>query len=521
MSASAAGSTSTLAEAELFCPFGSAVFDVPFTFCRICVPAATPAFTVTLMVNVTVVFPANEAMVPVMLPAAPTAGAAPPQPAGRVMEAKVVFAGVIINSSAVVAAVAPVFLKVIVYVITPPAATTLGETVSVTLRSCAWAAGAASRAARPSTRSAAPPIPSLRARAATPARSQWASRFAAWSATRALPTSPILRPLRSTDTTFPTIRPRLRESVPREASPRVRKFGEPRRSSTSRCALKPSSPCVNRMSPGRSPAGAAGLTSMLSPSPIAGAMLRPTARKRKERPLASKSSASAANSAEARRSVFASMVLDGPHGSRVGEKAKNMAGHLFHNVREQMQREFERRRAVIGHKAARQHFRRGAAAAERHEFVSGSVFEEVDLAERRRSSRSHAGFPVPGRAVDPQALRLAAQVARKIAPENDAIVAQHFGAGRGLPQSGRGALPRAGMAQKEQATPLRIRHAAGMQFDSGAPSQPVDHQHLVERVFERLERHAGIEVPARQQYAAAGELVADRGQFVGGGSERG
>jgi hypothetical protein len=95
MTARSADIIVTLLVAVLFAGVGSKVVEVTVALPEMTVPPATPAFTVTTSVNDAVPALARaEPSVHVTVPVAPAAGAVHVQPAGRAIDANVVFVGV-------------------------------------------------------------------------------------------------------------------------------------------------------------------------------------------------------------------------------------------------------------------------------------------------------------------------------------------------------------------------------------------------------------------------------------------
>jgi hypothetical protein len=103
--------TVTLLVAVLFAAVGSKVVELTDALPEITVPLATPAFTVTTSVNDAVPALASaEPSVHVTVPVAPAAGAVHVQPAGRAIEANVVFVGVTCVQEGAAAEDAPLFV---------------------------------------------------------------------------------------------------------------------------------------------------------------------------------------------------------------------------------------------------------------------------------------------------------------------------------------------------------------------------------------------------------------------------
>ena len=85
--------TTTVAEALLLVGFGSGVVELTLAVSVICVPDAVPAATVKTGLKLALLPAASDAMVQVIVPALPNGGSVQDQPAGVVIEKKVVFAG--------------------------------------------------------------------------------------------------------------------------------------------------------------------------------------------------------------------------------------------------------------------------------------------------------------------------------------------------------------------------------------------------------------------------------------------
>ena len=105
-SAWVARATTSVAVAVLFALLGSAVEELTVTVLLIAVPAAVPAFTARITVKLAVPG-AKVALVQVMVPAAPTAGVVHAHPAGKAMDWKFVFGGVVSVIDAAAAVLGP------------------------------------------------------------------------------------------------------------------------------------------------------------------------------------------------------------------------------------------------------------------------------------------------------------------------------------------------------------------------------------------------------------------------------
>jgi hypothetical protein len=136
-SACVAVATVTFAVASLLFGFGSLVAAKTFAVSEMTVPAAVPGATFSTGWNVADPPAAREAMVQVMVPAAPTAGVEQDHPAGVDMETKVVFAGRVSVNVTVEASPGPALLTTCVYEMLFPATTGLGVAELVTRRSAA------------------------------------------------------------------------------------------------------------------------------------------------------------------------------------------------------------------------------------------------------------------------------------------------------------------------------------------------------------------------------------------------
>jgi hypothetical protein len=133
-SAWVAVATTSLAVAVLLADLGSLVDELTVAGLLITVPAAVPAFTFNATVNVPE--PAAKlGLVQVMVPVLPTAGVVQDHPAAGVIEANVVFAGVVSVSATAVAVLGPALATTCVYVMLLPACTGTGLSVLVIERS--------------------------------------------------------------------------------------------------------------------------------------------------------------------------------------------------------------------------------------------------------------------------------------------------------------------------------------------------------------------------------------------------
>ena len=86
--------TTTRAVAVLLVRLGTMLVAVAVAVSAMFVPEAVPALTCRAIVKLPAAFTASEAMVQVMVPAAPTAGVVQAQPVGIVMDWKLVLGGV-------------------------------------------------------------------------------------------------------------------------------------------------------------------------------------------------------------------------------------------------------------------------------------------------------------------------------------------------------------------------------------------------------------------------------------------
>ena len=122
----------------LFAGTGSVPVSLTVAVFVIVEPTVTPAFTSTTMEKLPVVeFAATDPVaVQVIVPVPPTAGTVPHvHPVGAAAETNVVFVGVLCVSVAPMPASALLFVTVSVYVMSPPVATGLGDSVCVIERS--------------------------------------------------------------------------------------------------------------------------------------------------------------------------------------------------------------------------------------------------------------------------------------------------------------------------------------------------------------------------------------------------
>jgi hypothetical protein len=87
--------TTTIAVAVLLVRFGTMLVAVAVAVSAMFVPEAVLAFTCSMRVKLAVAFRARVVAVQVIVPAAPTARAVHVQPAGAVMDWKLVFGGVV------------------------------------------------------------------------------------------------------------------------------------------------------------------------------------------------------------------------------------------------------------------------------------------------------------------------------------------------------------------------------------------------------------------------------------------
>src|SRR5271157_2395874 len=106
--------TVVMATAVLLARLGSVVPEVMLATSTICVPLEVPAATATTTVKMPEVLCAKMPLVGLqeMAPAAPTAGVVQVQPAGMVMEEKVVLAGVVSEKTALMASMGPLLVTI-------------------------------------------------------------------------------------------------------------------------------------------------------------------------------------------------------------------------------------------------------------------------------------------------------------------------------------------------------------------------------------------------------------------------
>jgi len=121
--------------AVLLVELGSGADELAVTVPVSTVPLVRPVFTFTLMENVAAVPPTMASSVQTTFPVPPCAGNVQVQPAGAVTEKKVVFAGTVITSVALSAALGPLFVTTGVKIKVPPDVTGSGDAASLTLRS--------------------------------------------------------------------------------------------------------------------------------------------------------------------------------------------------------------------------------------------------------------------------------------------------------------------------------------------------------------------------------------------------
>src|SRR5208337_5357027 len=114
--------TVVMATAVLLARLGSVVPEVMLATSTICVPLEVPAATVTTTVKVPEVLAEKmpEVVLQEMAPATPTAGVVQVQPAGMMMEEKVVLAGVFSVKTAATASRGPLLATVFLMVRLPP-----------------------------------------------------------------------------------------------------------------------------------------------------------------------------------------------------------------------------------------------------------------------------------------------------------------------------------------------------------------------------------------------------------------
>ena len=114
--------------------------DEPMSVSVMVVPTGVAEGTFTIKVNAAVPPLASELMVQFTLPVPLTAGVVQLQPAGLVIDAKVVLVGTASENVTVVAVAGPLFFSDCVYVMVEPAATVVGEAELVTAISALVAA---------------------------------------------------------------------------------------------------------------------------------------------------------------------------------------------------------------------------------------------------------------------------------------------------------------------------------------------------------------------------------------------
>src|SRR6267154_392393 len=137
--------TITLAVALFVAKFGTMLVADTVAVSAIFVPNAVPAFTCRTKVKLAVPLTARLAIVQVIVPVPPTGGTVPQaQPAGGVIDWKVVFGGVFCVKLTVVAAAGPLLVTLCVYVTLLPDTTESGEPEFVATRSACVASATTS-----------------------------------------------------------------------------------------------------------------------------------------------------------------------------------------------------------------------------------------------------------------------------------------------------------------------------------------------------------------------------------------
>ena len=128
-----------------------------------------------------------------------------------------------------------------------------------------------------------------------------------------------------------------------------------------------------------------------------------------------------------------------------------------------------------------------------------------ELAAERRHQH---GIAMPGSAVDGDAI--------PIRPQHHALVAEQRHARLIDPQPGHRGLPGARLTREHIPPPGRVENAATMDLHTSALRQQMNHQQLVERVFERIHRigRLPIEVATGQLDVAGGEGRVEPGGLV-------
>src|SRR5579863_2949099 len=106
--------TTVVAVAVLFNAFGSLADEFAETFCEITVPFAVPALTFTTKVKVAAVRADMPTLVHTTLPVPPMAGVMQLHPAGAAIDTKVVFAGIVVTTVALSAALGPLLVTICV-----------------------------------------------------------------------------------------------------------------------------------------------------------------------------------------------------------------------------------------------------------------------------------------------------------------------------------------------------------------------------------------------------------------------
>src|SRR5271168_559123 len=279
--------------------------------------------------------------------------------------------------------------------------------------------------------------------------------------------------------------------------------------SSTRCARIPSSPRLNTTSPGAILFAPRGATTIASPCKMFGRMLSPCAVKRTATPLPNNSRQSISNFFESFLTTVVIVDLSPPmanglHGARLRQKPERLARHLLRKLFDKTQRVLQRLRAVPRHKAARENFRGGQAARHRHQFVGWPLLQHINVRELRRIGRRDTRISVPRRPVHPDPA-----IAR---PQDNAVIAQNPNSLLHLPQPRAGALPRARMSQEKMPAPVLVHHAQRMYFQSFSARQVVNHQHFIQRIFQRVAGFLRAEKsPRKRKFAGAKLRVEPRG----------
>jgi hypothetical protein len=127
--------TTVLADAVLLAGFGSLTEEFTDAVSVITVPLAVELFTFTTSVKELELTPGMSTLLQTTLPVPPGPGVRQVQPAGAVIDTKVVFAGMVATRLALSAALGPLLVTTWVYVMLLPAATGFGEAASLTAMS--------------------------------------------------------------------------------------------------------------------------------------------------------------------------------------------------------------------------------------------------------------------------------------------------------------------------------------------------------------------------------------------------